>query len=53
MHCSKEYLNLTLKLIRTRTTLIQLVHEFGSEHPKVIKYNSKLEQLISELENKK
>lgn len=49
MGCSKEYLRLRLQFIRSRIIFNGLIKEFGWDHPKVIEYNNKINQLIDEI----
>ncbi|WP_072917698.1 aspartyl-phosphate phosphatase Spo0E family protein [Desulforamulus aeronauticus] len=48
-----SYSQLYLRMIRSRMILDQLVHEFGFNHPKVISYSQKMDQLVTELQKKK
>ena len=49
MRCSKEYLRLRLQFIRSRIIFNGLIKEFGWDHPKVIEYNNKINQLLDEI----
>lgn len=49
MRCTKTYLKQKLEFIMAREKLFELEQEFGSEHPKVIRYNFKMQKMVDEL----
>lgn len=52
-YSKSSYTQLYIKMVRSRITLEQLVHEFGLHHPKVISYSQEMDRLVNELQKKK